>query len=95
MFPQPYLDLAPMPTFNVPISGASLDPVLTALAAAEIQTTGPASAGFGPGGLSTAGVARAVAVVDAEDAERARAAIRECIPEDNDCVVGRPEPASR
>ena len=84
-----------MPIFNVPISGGTLDPVVTALGAAEIHTTGPASAGFGPGGLSTDEVARAVAVVDAEDAEAALAAVRACVPADNDCFVGRPEPASK
>ena len=94
MFPQPRLDLPQMPVFNVPISGTSLEPVVTALGVAEIHTTGPASAGFGPGGLSTDEVARAVAVVDAEDAEAALAAVRACVPNGNDCLVGRPEPAS-
>ena len=83
-----------MPVFNVPISGAALDPVVMALEMAEIHATGPASAGFGPGGLSTDEVARAVAVVDAEDAEAALAAVRACVPAGNDCFVGRPEPTS-
>ncbi len=84
-----------MPVFNVPISGGSLDPVVVALSAAEIHTTGPASAGYGPGALSTPDVARAVAVVDAADAEAAIAAVRACIPSGNDCVVGRAEPAPK
>ncbi len=83
-----------MPIFNVPISGASLEPVVSALAAAEIHTTGPASAGFGPGGLSTEEAARAVAVVEAEDAEVALGAVRACVPAGNDCQIGRPEPAA-
>ncbi len=84
-----------MPIFNVPISGSSLDPVVTALGAAGIRTTGPASAGFGPGGLSTDELARAVAVLDADDAEAALAAVRASVPADNDCLLGRPEPASK